>query len=1016
LFLNRDRNGRQVEYLSYATGRTERDRTTVVALAALLGRVTDGPVGPERLQALAEQSLTETASVEALVAAPPAPARLLGDYEVLAELGRGGMGVVYLARQLSLGRLVALKTLPADLVGDATALARFRREVGALARCEHPNIVKVLAGGTLPDGQPYYSMEYVPGCTLERVWQELTGPDRTADITRLDESTWAQAVLAAARKHREQTLGERPPPDRSTDAGAGATPALPLPPLPEAPSLPAHPGGYVRRVAALTRDAALALRAVHEQGIVHRDVKPGNLMLTPDGTRVVLMDFGLAKGQTASLSASRQGGLLGTLRYAAPEQLAAASVPVGPAADVRGLGATLWELLTRRRLFGEATDERQLSQQVLAADVPRLRQVEPSLDRDLEAVVARATERDAGRRIGSAGLLAEYLQLYLDGKPLPIRPPGAGELAWRWVRSHRGLVGALAASLAALTLLGVLAAVVVRQQHRLENEVHGYLDDVVSLQELGKYAEARAVVRRASALADASGRMELKRHVDQAEADLKMVDQLEDIPFSRIVPAKEGGLDFAGSDSRYAEAFRAYGVDPAAVDPAEAARRVATSTIREPLIVALDDWIYVKARLGAEADRLRAIAGLADADERRKQIREVVARKDRVELERLAGSADLNTHSPVTLIALARGLLASDAQHPAGEAFLWRIRRRYPSDLWVNWTLAVHLASTVPPRSEPAIGLYRAALAVRPKSPALHFDLAVALRDQGNPEEAVAEYQEALRLRPDYPVAHYNLGNTLHEQQNLAGAVAEYREAVRLKPDYFEAHSNLGYTLKEQGKPAEAVAEYREAVRLRPNDSEAHSNLGLALQEQGKSAEALAEFKEASRLRGVTWVRFPRGEYFMPSAPVVSPRIGTRVWLSPLSGARFYADTFAAEPKLADDMQAGTRYEAACAAALAGAGQGDAAALNEKERARWRKQALDWLRADLQHWTRQADSAAAADRNEARRKLLQWMEEADLAGLRDTSSLVRLREAEWNACLQLWAEVDALLRRLPEAK
>ena len=150
LFLNRDRNRKQVEYLSYTTGRTERDREMAPALADLLGRITGKPIGEADLEALAEQSFSQTPSIEALFASPGPERRRLGDYEILAELGRGGMGVVYLARQLSLGRLVALKTLPADLAGDAGALARFHREIQVLARCEHPHIVKVLSSGDFP--------------------------------------------------------------------------------------------------------------------------------------------------------------------------------------------------------------------------------------------------------------------------------------------------------------------------------------------------------------------------------------------------------------------------------------------------------------------------------------------------------------------------------------------------------------------------------------------------------------------------------------------------------------------------------------------------------------------------------------------------------------------------------------------------------------------------------------------------------------------------------------------------
>src|SRR5262249_34930491 len=143
----------------------------------------------------------------------------------------------------SLGRLVALKTLPADLAGDEVALARLRREIRALGRCDHPHIVKVLTSGVLPDGEPYYTMEYVPGCDLERIWQELSAsPDSAAGLSG---SSWRRAVLTASKKQREQAL--KP----STDSPG----PLPLPPLPELPPPDDDAGGYVRRVVALVRDA-----------------------------------------------------------------------------------------------------------------------------------------------------------------------------------------------------------------------------------------------------------------------------------------------------------------------------------------------------------------------------------------------------------------------------------------------------------------------------------------------------------------------------------------------------------------------------------------------------------------------------------------------------------------------------------------------------------------------------------------------------------------------------------------
>ena len=478
LFLNRDRDGRQVEYLSYTTGRTERDRATAPALAALLSQI----IGP-RDQRGADGG--------------PGPAEHGGDTLRRGALGSPPTGRAAAGRLRDPGRdrtrwhgggLPGPATLPGPAGGPEVAPrrpgrrrdgpARFRREIRALARCDHPHIVKVLESGTMPDGQSYYTMEYVPGCDLDQVWCELAGAHRQGDASTLGSSTWARAVLSASRKRRDQAASrhshrsatESPEPTpassqeqqtapvaESAAAPAEPIPALPLPPLPELPSAADDPGGYVRRVVTLLRDAALAVQAVHDQQIVHRDVKPANLMLTPDGSRIVLMDFGLAKGQSLTTSESRRAGLLGTLRYAAPEQLAAATLKVGPPADVRGLGVTLWELLTRRRLFDDAADERQLATMVHDHDVPRLRTVDPSLDRDLEAIVARATERRVADRIPTAGKLAEYLQLYLDGKPLPIRPPSNAEMLWRWVRRNPAVASLMVAFLLSLVigLIGV---------------------------------------------------------------------------------------------------------------------------------------------------------------------------------------------------------------------------------------------------------------------------------------------------------------------------------------------------------------------------------------------------------------------------------------------------------------------------------------------------------------------------------------------------------------------------------
>jgi WD40 repeat protein/serine/threonine protein kinase len=456
-FLNSVPSGRYVEYLNYANSKTEQNRALMADMAALLSRISGRTIDESELVRLGDQSQSESQAMGIAESQPLSPTgRVVGDYEILAELGRGGMGIVYLARQLSLGRLLALKFLPPELQSNDVAVARFRREMRLLARCDDPRIIKIVSSGTLPDGQPFYAMEYVPGCDLEQVWKCLAQvPNPTRELSV---SHWSQAIRTASNERREQAANRSSafgaPRTESTDqedsAGQAWRKDLPewFQPLPELSEVAHEAGGYVRKMVQLVCDAAEAVATLHAQNLLHRDIKPTNLMITPDGSRIVLMDFGLAKGDSTGLTREGRGDFLGTMRYAAPEQLAAANVVVGKPADVRALGIVLWELLTRKRLFADAEDLRTLAPRVLNDDVPLLRSVDPSLSPDLEAIVARATERRIADRIPDAATLASYLHMYLNGQPLPIRPPTLGELSWRWAKEHQQFVVTAACSIA----------------------------------------------------------------------------------------------------------------------------------------------------------------------------------------------------------------------------------------------------------------------------------------------------------------------------------------------------------------------------------------------------------------------------------------------------------------------------------------------------------------------------------------------------------------------------------------
>jgi serine/threonine protein kinase/ABC-type branched-subunit amino acid transport system substrate-binding protein len=457
MFLNRDRDRKGVEYLSYTTGITERHVDMADSMQELMALMVDDSVGAARLDLLAQASLEQSKEAlpdvfqqePALESEPDEDASqddskklIVDDFEVLGELGRGAMGIVYLAKQRSLGRVVALKVLPIELLKNETACARFEQEARILSHCEHPNIVKVLSQGTIPNGQPYYAMEYVSGADLERVFNELTSMAYPGALSSLGQSVFDSATLQASRLHRLETthriqnnstmsfsgdtsLGWGNSSDASEDDSSDSQAsflqragALPLPKLPE---IETSAGGFENRIAQIMRDAARALEAVHATDTIHRDIKPANLVLTADGSRIVLMDFGLVKGSNTSLTQSGSGGFLGTLRYAAPEQLASATLKVGPPADIRALGVTMWELLSRRRLFDNARDEIELAQAVHEQDVPRLDSVVPDISPDLATIIACATARRVSDRIQTATELAANLDLYLNGQPITLK-------------------------------------------------------------------------------------------------------------------------------------------------------------------------------------------------------------------------------------------------------------------------------------------------------------------------------------------------------------------------------------------------------------------------------------------------------------------------------------------------------------------------------------------------------------------------------------------------------------------
>ncbi len=376
--------------------------------------------------------------------------RQLGEYRILREIGRGGMGVVYEAEQESLGRRVALKVLPFHSLMDERRLERFQREARAAARLHHTNIVPVYGIGE-EGGIHYYAMQFIQGQSLDVVLEEVNRirrtPTETNSATHLGSgSTATVAIRLLTGKGHPGSEGKLPPPNvgKETIPGKGrshsATYSLVYATEQEGPAgLYPH---YFRNIAQIGLQIAEALEYAHIEGVLHRDIKPSNLLLDERGA-VWITDFGLVKEMEGSDTLTQSGDIVGTLAYMAPERFRGWS---DNRSDIYGLGITLYELLTLRPPF-QAADRGELIKKITSEEPPRPRRLEGHIPRDLETIVLKAIEKEPSRRYQTAPQFADDLRLFLADKPIQARRTSAIEHAWRWCRRNR--------TVAALTALAV---------------------------------------------------------------------------------------------------------------------------------------------------------------------------------------------------------------------------------------------------------------------------------------------------------------------------------------------------------------------------------------------------------------------------------------------------------------------------------------------------------------------------------------------------------------------------------
>ena len=362
----------------------------------------------------------------------PAMARPLGDFRLVREIGRGGMGVVYEAVQLSLGRHVAVKVLSFASALDPRQLQRFRNEAQAAAQLHHTNIVPVYAVGC-ERGVHFYAMQLIDGQSLAEVIRELRGAaDRRETFDAGSEAT------VSMRAGKADAATHNPPPSSNLIAGTArvrldyATPA--------GQNLSALRSSrrsmYFRAIARLSLQAAEALEYAHQMGVVHRDIKPANLLLDVRGN-LWITDFGLAQFY-ADNGLTQTGDLLGTLRYMSPEQASGRAVVLDQRTDIYSLGMTLYELLTLERALPGQTRE-QLLREIGSVDPRPARSIDKAIPPELETILSKAVAKDPSDRYATARALADDLQRFLRDEPILARPPSLWDKTVKWVRRHKSV-------------------------------------------------------------------------------------------------------------------------------------------------------------------------------------------------------------------------------------------------------------------------------------------------------------------------------------------------------------------------------------------------------------------------------------------------------------------------------------------------------------------------------------------------------------------------------------------------
>ena len=810
---------------------------------------------------------------------------LLGDFRIIREVGRGGMGVVYEAEQVSLNRRVALKVLPFAATLDPRQLQRFKNEAQAAAQLHHTNMVPVHYVGC-ERGTHFYAMQFIDGVTLAAAIADLRL--QIADLKKPDKKPDADATRAYPAPAVEAICNLKSEICNPTIIALSTERSLKSP-------------AFFRTVAQLGIQATEALDYAHQVGIVHRDIKPANLMLETSSPlsfgrgvggegkaseghlRLWVTDFGLAHIQHAEGAITMSGDLIGTLRYMSPEQALAKRVLIDHRTDISSLGATLYELLTLEPVF-HGRDRQDLLRQIAFDDPRPPRKLNKAIPAELETIVMKALEKNPADRYATAQEMADDLRHYLHDEPIRARRPRMVQRVRKWGRRHNVLTAGVAVFLLTALLFGGGAlvrewsAATVRQREA-DLKASAAMDQVRDKVRTGRdandlalLADAHKDAHRAADTA-AGARPEVreeaqalrqevedtlaaaKKHADLTAALLDVSEPRETKTYLRDDKGVMMTLAQPSSDEQFAAAFRRWGADVDRLPPAQLLARLQAlpGPVLHEVVSGLDAWAQERRRQKrpeAEWRRPHALAEQLDGEARRQEIRRIGAsgqpQEGRARLEELAGQMDVRQEPVLGLVLLARALEGAGSS-AAAEGLLRTALTARPGEVVLLDGLGKLLERQRPPRWGEAIECYRA---IRVARPGTGIALAMALVKAGRAAEGEEVLRDLARRQPHNPEMHFYLGYALADQKKLGEAVAAYHKAIDLEPDDPDAYNNLGVVLCDELKAYDkAIASFRKVIDLKPTYAEAHFNLGNALYYQKKLGEAVAAYRKAIDLK-----------------------------------------------------------------------------------------------------------------------------------------------------------------------